>query len=255
MDKLSQQQGTDHHNSKKAASQDQLRASTPEAMAKIVTHVNPHQSYSEFFQNIHDGDDFTMDVVTMGGPVERPIEIHTSSLVLDFSLTHAPLAASLQYSMAIILKRSQDKSLSAPVEWDTFIKQGKAEVMIEEAMVEFSVDTNLEVRRKKRLDDEVSLVAPNVEVQADETWMLPEGGQIRSTVGSHGYVERCRGVYDVDYALSAESQIPMYCINIDTTPLGNLKGPVVIGTPCPLILKFRGKKNQKVWKKNNFETS
>jgi hypothetical protein len=108
-----------------------------------------------------------MDVVTMGGPVERPIKIHTSALVLDFFLTHAPLAASPQDAMVIILKISQDKSFLAPVEWDTFIKQGKAEVTIEEAMVEFVADTNLEVRRKKRLDDEVSLVAPRVEVQSD----------------------------------------------------------------------------------------
>jgi hypothetical protein len=69
-----------------------------------------------------------MDVVTMGGPVERPIEICTSAIVLDFSLTHAPFAGSLQNAMAIILKRSQDETFSAPAEWATFIKQGKAQL-------------------------------------------------------------------------------------------------------------------------------
>jgi hypothetical protein len=82
-----------------------------------------------------------MDVVTMGGPVERPIEKHTSVLVLDFSLTHAPFAISLQDAMVIILKISQDETISAPTEWATFIKQGKAEFTIEEAMVEFAADT------------------------------------------------------------------------------------------------------------------
>jgi hypothetical protein len=43
-------------------------------------------------------------------------------------------------------------------------------------MVEFAADTTLEVRRNKRLYDVVSLVAPGVEVQTDETWMLPEQG-------------------------------------------------------------------------------
>jgi hypothetical protein len=41
-------------------------------------------------------------------------------------------------------------------------------------MVDFAADTTLEVRRKIRLDAVVSLVAPGVEVQTDETWMLPE---------------------------------------------------------------------------------
>jgi hypothetical protein len=50
----------------------------------------------------------------MGGTVERPIEIHTSATVLEFSLTHAPFAVSLQDAMAIILKRSQDETFSAP---------------------------------------------------------------------------------------------------------------------------------------------
>jgi hypothetical protein len=86
----------------------------------------------------------------MGGPVERPVKIHTSALVLDFSLTHTPFDVSLQDEMAIILKRSQDQTF-----W------------IEEAMVEFAVDTTLELRINTRLDDEVSLVATRVEVQAD----------------------------------------------------------------------------------------
>jgi hypothetical protein len=61
----------------------------------------------------------------MGGPVDRPVKIHTSALVLDFSLTHAPFDVSLQDAMAIILKRSQDQTFSAPAEWATFINQGK----------------------------------------------------------------------------------------------------------------------------------
>jgi hypothetical protein len=63
-----------------------------------------------FFQNIHDGDEFAVDVVTMGGPVERPVKICTTDLVLDFFLTHAPFAVSLQDAMAIILKRSQEET-------------------------------------------------------------------------------------------------------------------------------------------------
>jgi hypothetical protein len=86
-----------------------------ESMANNVPLATSHPSYSEFFQNLHDGDEFATDMVTMGGPVERPVEIHTSVLVLEFSLTHAPFAVSLQYAMAIILKRSQDQTFSAPV--------------------------------------------------------------------------------------------------------------------------------------------
>jgi hypothetical protein len=111
----------------------------------------------------------------MGGPVERPIEICTSAIVLDFFLTHAPFTVSLQDAIAIVLKRSQDEIFSATEEWATFIKQGKAQGTLEEAMVDFAADTTLEVRKKTRLDDVVSLVAPGVEVQTDETWMLPEG--------------------------------------------------------------------------------
>jgi hypothetical protein len=54
-----------------------------------------------------------MDMVKMGGPVERPVEICTSATVLDFSLTHAPFSVSLQEAMATILKRSQDETFSA----------------------------------------------------------------------------------------------------------------------------------------------
>jgi hypothetical protein len=43
-------------------------------------------------------------------------------------------------------------------------------------MVEFAADTTLEVRRKTRMDDVVSLVSPRVEVQTNKTWMLPEIG-------------------------------------------------------------------------------
>jgi hypothetical protein len=56
MEKMLQHQGTDHHNPKKAASRDQLRASTTEAMANIVLQVTSHKSYFEFLQNLHDGD-------------------------------------------------------------------------------------------------------------------------------------------------------------------------------------------------------
>jgi hypothetical protein len=55
-----------------------------------------------------------------------------------------------------------------PVEWASVIKQGKAELTLEDFMV-FAVDITLEVRRNTRLDDEFSVVAPRVEVQADET--------------------------------------------------------------------------------------
>jgi hypothetical protein len=47
-------------------------------------------------------------MVTMGVLVERPIEIFTSAIVLEFFLPHAPFAVSLQDAMAIILKRSQE---------------------------------------------------------------------------------------------------------------------------------------------------
>jgi hypothetical protein len=68
-------------------------------------------------------------------------------------------------------------------------------------MVEFVEDTTLEVRRKTGLDDVVSLVAPRVEVQTDDTWMLPERGQMTSTTGSHGNIKRCRVVHVIYYAL------------------------------------------------------
>jgi hypothetical protein len=60
-------------------------------------------------------------------------------------------------------------------------------------MVDFAADTTLEVRRKTRLGDVVSLVDPSVEVQTDETWMLPERGNMTSTTGSHGNIKRYRG--------------------------------------------------------------
>jgi hypothetical protein len=116
-----------------------------------------------------------------------------------FFLTHAPFAVYLQDAMAIILKRSQEETLSAPAEWVTFIKQGKAQGTIEEAMVYFSAGTTLEVRMKTRLDDVVSLVAPRVEVQTDRTWTLPERGQMTSTTGSHGNIKRCSGVHTIYY--------------------------------------------------------
>jgi hypothetical protein len=106
-----------------------------ERKAKIPI-ATSHPTYSDFFRNLHDGDEFAMYVVTMGGPVEIPIEICTSAIVLDVFLTHAPFTDSLQDAMAIILKRSQDETFSAPAEWATFINQGKAQGTIEEAMVE-----------------------------------------------------------------------------------------------------------------------
>jgi hypothetical protein len=92
----------------------------------------------------------------MGGPVEKPINMRTLAIVLEFFLTHAHFAVSLQDAMAIILKRSQEEIFSAPAEWVTFIKKGKVQCTIEEAMVDFATDTNLEVRRKTWLDDMVS---------------------------------------------------------------------------------------------------
>jgi hypothetical protein len=55
-----------------------------------------------------------MDVVIMGGLVERPIGMRTSATALEFFLTRAPFAVSLQDAMAIVLKRSQDETFSAP---------------------------------------------------------------------------------------------------------------------------------------------
>jgi hypothetical protein len=85
-----------------------------EAMAKNIPLATSHQSYSDFFQNLHDGDEFAMDVATMKVPVKRTIETHTSALVLNFFLARAPFAVSLQYTMAIILKRSQDQTFLYP---------------------------------------------------------------------------------------------------------------------------------------------
>jgi hypothetical protein len=106
---------TDSHNQKDEF-EDQLRASTLEAMAKNGPIATSHPPCSGFFQNLHDDDEFSTDVVKMGGPVERPVEIRTSAIVMDLLLTHAPFAVSLQDAMAIILKRSQDETFSAPTE-------------------------------------------------------------------------------------------------------------------------------------------
>jgi hypothetical protein len=83
-------------------------------MPKKIPIANSHSRYSDFFQNLHDGDGFATDVVTMGGSVEIPIEIRTSAIVLEFLLAHAPFAVSLQDEMAIIVKRSQEETFSAP---------------------------------------------------------------------------------------------------------------------------------------------
>jgi hypothetical protein len=84
MVKFMDHQGTDHDNPEKYESQDQLRTSTPEAMGKIGPLEIPHPSYSEFFHDLHNGDEFAVDVVTTGGTVECPVEIHTLALVLMF---------------------------------------------------------------------------------------------------------------------------------------------------------------------------
>jgi hypothetical protein len=66
----------------------------------------------------------------MGGPVERPIEIRTSAKVLGFFSHTCSLFCFFQDAMAIILKRSEDQTFSAPAEWDSLIKQEKAHCTI-----------------------------------------------------------------------------------------------------------------------------
>jgi hypothetical protein len=83
-------------------------------MPKKIPIASSHSRYSNFYRNLHDGGVFATDVVKMGGPVERPIEMCTSAIVLEFFLTHAPFAVSLQDAMAIILKISQEETFSAP---------------------------------------------------------------------------------------------------------------------------------------------
>jgi hypothetical protein len=89
-----------------------------EAMCKFVelslTATSHNEDCSNFLKNLQDGDRFAMDVVTRGGSAAKPVKIHTLPPVLELFLTHAPFAFSLQYAMAIILKRSQDEMLSAP---------------------------------------------------------------------------------------------------------------------------------------------
>jgi hypothetical protein len=67
LDKSSPQQVNDHHKSQKDDYQVQLRTSKLETMAKSLPHATSHQSYSEFFHNFHDRDEFAMDVAAMGG--------------------------------------------------------------------------------------------------------------------------------------------------------------------------------------------
>jgi hypothetical protein len=62
----------DSHNQKDEF-QNALHASTPKAMAKNVPIPTSHPPCSEFFQNLHDSDEFATNVVTKGGLVERPI--------------------------------------------------------------------------------------------------------------------------------------------------------------------------------------
>jgi hypothetical protein len=56
MAKSSSKQLTYSHNYQKDEFQNQLRAPTLEAMTKNVPVAISHPSYSEFFQNLHDGD-------------------------------------------------------------------------------------------------------------------------------------------------------------------------------------------------------
>jgi hypothetical protein len=67
MGKFLDHQGTDHYNPKKYESQDQFHASTPEAMVKIGPLEITHPYYSDFSHDLHDGDEFVVDVVTIGG--------------------------------------------------------------------------------------------------------------------------------------------------------------------------------------------
>jgi hypothetical protein len=53
----SSKQLPDAHNNK-GEFQDQLRASPPEAMPKNFPITNSHSRYSDFLQNLHDGDGF-----------------------------------------------------------------------------------------------------------------------------------------------------------------------------------------------------
>jgi hypothetical protein len=138
-----------------------------------------------------------MDYVKMGGSVARAVDIPNTVPVLEFSLMHDSYAFPLQYSMAIILRRSQLKRFSAPEEWVTFIGWHKAEIPIEEARVELVADETKKVGRKIWLEDKVVLIVPRVELQADETPMLTQRGKMTSTAGSHGHINS-RGV---DYAL------------------------------------------------------
>jgi hypothetical protein len=64
-------------------------------MPKKIPIANSHSRYSDFFRNLYDGGGFGTDVVAMGGPVERPIEIRTLAIVIEYFLTHAPFAVSL----------------------------------------------------------------------------------------------------------------------------------------------------------------
>jgi hypothetical protein len=135
-----------------------------------------------------------MDVATRGGPAALPIKIHTSAPVLDFFLTHAPFAVSLQDAMAIILKGSQAEMFLATEELATFIQRCKSEVTIDEAMVYFKADETLEVRWKKMTEDEVSLVAPRLEVRV---------------TGGH----ECSRPHDVSYEPGCDTEL---CVIVGT---------------------------------------
>ena len=139
LDKFPSQEATFPHNGKARASQHQLRAPLLEAMGKNVPpDTSLHGRCSEFFKTLHQGNDLASDVVALVAAAGQVIEIPTTVPVLKFFLQHAPFAISLQDAMAIILKRSQSESFSAPGEWVNFIKQGKEEVPMEQAMVAFA---------------------------------------------------------------------------------------------------------------------
>jgi hypothetical protein len=127
MGKCSSTQVTDPHKIRQGNSQDQLCISTPEAMGKSMMQETPHNNeYSELFKNLCEGDDFAMDVMTMGGSAARAVEIPTTIPVLEFFLMNAHCVASLQDAMVIILQRSQVQSFLAADEWVTFMRRYKA---------------------------------------------------------------------------------------------------------------------------------
>jgi hypothetical protein len=169
------------------------------ALPEVLTNfpiARSHSRYSDFFQNLHD--EFATDVVIMGGPVARPIEISTGF----FPHTCSFCCFSPSCNGHNPEKKSRENIIS-PSRMGYLYQAGQG--TIEEAMVDFAADTTLEVRRNTRLDDVVYLVAPGVEVQTDRTWTLPERGHMTSTTGSHRNIKRCRGFHAIDNELLDEN--------------------------------------------------